>query len=183
MSNIDKITNAILAEAQDEAQAILDQAAQDNEKYLAGVRAEVELELDQRVKQAEAKAQVLADRIVSGARIEARDQVLAAQQGLVDRVLEQAGQVFMNMSDEALANYIQKSLQSYTPQAGDVLLLPVGRDLKLECDLPIEHDPELRTGFAVKRSGITDRYDFILMLEDRRDDLERAILKFFEDKK
>lgn len=176
MSNLDNITHKIQSEAKAEAEAILDRAQNDSNSYLEGVKAELEAEIARQVKYAEEKAEASKDRVMAGARLQARDQVLSAQQDLINQIFDQAKAKLIAMSDRELLNLVKARLESYEPETGDVLILPLGRKLALPPEIPVEYDPQLKSGFALRRGGVSEKHDYLEILEFQRDDLEQALL-------
>ncbi len=181
MSNLDNIKNKIMLEAQDEAEAVLDKARRENEAYLARVQNQVEEEIKRQIAYAKDKAGSLHEQIIAGAELKARDTVLAAQQELLTTVLDKAKEKLLQMSDEELSGLIQKRLETYRPETGDVLVLPVGRNIQLPDDIPVEYDARMKVGFALKRGGVSEKYDYIEILDYQRDELEHKIIALMQE--
>ncbi|MDO5016134.1 MAG: V-type ATP synthase subunit E family protein [Eubacteriales bacterium] len=177
MSKLDNIKDAILAEAQAEAQAILDQAQGESQDYLNGVRQEEAAAIERQKLYANNKAASLSEQIAAAANLRARDMVLKAQQDLIDRVLERAKEKLLAFSDTDLAQLIQEKLDACSFQEGEVLVLPAGRELELNCSLPRAYDDSLKVGFALRREGVTRKFDFLEILDNGRDDWEQLILR------
>lgn len=180
MSNLDNIINKIQSEAKAEAEAILDRAQRDAKSYLEGVQAQLATEIDRQVKYAEDKAEASKDHLMAGARLQARDLILAAQQDAINRIFDQAKAKILAMSDRELLQLIEKRLQSYQPETGDILVLPAGRKLALPPDIPVEYDPNLQSGFALRRGGVSEKHDYLEILDFQREDLEQALLELVQ---
>lgn len=180
MSNLENIQKAILAEAELEAQGILDQARERAEADLDQVRLEEGQALARQKAYATNKAASLKEQILAGARLEARDMLLACQQDLIDQVMDRAKTRLLQLSDEELSELIQEKLDQLELEVGQVLVLPEGRDLKLDSPLPQTFDPKLQVGFALEKSGVSVKFDFLEILEYSREDLEHLILNLVE---
>lgn len=180
MSNLDNITNKIQSEAKAEAEAILDRAQKDSHAYLEGVKAQVEEEIARQVQYAADKAEASKDHVMAGARLQARDQVLSAQQDLLNRIFDAARAKLQAMSDRELLDLVKARLASYAPETGDVLVLPLGRKLALPPEIPVEYDAHLRSGFALHRGGVSEKHDYLEILDFLRDDLAPDLLELVQ---
>lgn len=183
MSNIENIKNTILAEAQVEADAILEQASGESREFLDSVRREVEAEIARAKEYATNRAASLTEQIDAAAHLEARDKVLGAQQNLISQVISEAKQRLLNISDAELEALIKHKLAGRQLSEGEVLVLPKGRNIKLDQDVPVEYDDNLTVGFALRKGGVREKYDFCEILDYSRDELEHMILKLITEGK
>lgn len=180
MSNLDKIKNKVIAEAEAQAKAILEDAQNESKAYLEQLRLSTESELAKQKQYAEEHATGIKQRVEASSQLKARDCQLAARQALLDEVFAKAKEKLLKMSDDKLAGLISEKLEQRKFKEGEVLVLPEGKELKLDTQIPVEHDPALKVGFAFRDGGVSEKYDFLEILDLQREDLEQEILKIMQ---
>lgn len=179
MSTIEKITEKILSEAREQAEAILKEAKDETSRRLLLHRKEMQAEQEREFSRADRSASAMAERLVSGAALESRDLQLKARQELLDRAFEAAGETLKNLSEEEYAAFLKKTLGRLDCGPEAVLFVPPARleQVKsLGLAMQVEARETLESGFIVDTGPSRYNYDFSELLDFRRSEMEKEVL-------
>lgn len=181
MSSIDNILEKILSEARLEAEQITQDAALQAEAIIADASQEGENEARQIHQQAEIKASATREHVHASVNRQARDTILTARQAVIERVFELAEERLIHLPDEDYIASIQTILDQITlPEGSKILVPPARQALFTDPDLPIEGDPGVMTGFKVIVNNIIDNYDYVELMNYRKEDLVPIIVDNLE---
>jgi V/A-type H+-transporting ATPase subunit E len=194
MSNLDKLADKIIEDANIKAEAMLKEA-KDNERILVEKKTkEAELLKNQMIEKTKVEAVMVSRRIISNSQLTVRNEKLVAMQKMIDRVFESALEKLMVMNDNEYLELIKKYLLSM-PIAGDeeiilpgkyksivsdeylsqinILLKTNGKigELKLSSDVR-----DIKSGFVVLKNGIEINNTFESLVNSLRDELEPEIV-------
>ncbi|HHX25794.1 MAG TPA: hypothetical protein GX721_03905 [Firmicutes bacterium] len=123
MDALEKMKEAILQEAQLKADEIVEAATRDAEKILQEARAEAARKREQELAEAGEKAQENVRRISTLADLDARRQLLAVKEELIEEALSCAKRRLASLEPEAYKNYLKQSLFEATGDTGgDVIM-------------------------------------------------------------
>lgn len=181
MSNEQKILDRILADAKAEADAIIAKAQAEADEVVAAAQAKADKELDALAVIADGEAEKAAAKAVSGAQMDAKMQILAAKQGLLETAVSKAREQLLQLSDkdEEYKNTMLGMIKGAGIGAGEILLsakdkVRIGEALKAE-GVPVgEETRDIVGGFIVKDGEIEYNYSFSSILTIQREEIETA---------
>jgi len=179
LSTITNITEKILAEANEQAEAVLKEAQEKTEELLLKRRKDLETEGERELEKAERTAAAMSERLVNGAVLESRDVLLKARQDLLDRAFDAAAQSLKNISDEEYGLFLKKMLERLDYDSEAVLLVPPSRlslVQGLAAGIAVKAEETLESGFLVDTGPSRYNFDFSQLLDFRRNELERDVL-------
>ncbi len=179
MSTIEKITEKILSEAAEQAEALVKEAKDETSHQLLAHRKESQAEQEREFSRAERAATAMGERLVSGAMLESRDMQLKARQELLDRAFEAAGASLRDLSEDDYAQFLQKTLGRLDCGPEAVLLVPPVRLEKvrqMHLGVKVEAGEDLESGFVVDTGPARFNFDFSELLDFRRSELEKDVL-------
>lgn len=123
MDALEKMKEAILQEAQLKADEIVEAATRDAEKILQEARAEAARKREQELAEAGEKAQENVRRISTLADLDARRQLLAVKEELIEEAFSCAKRRLASLEPEVYKNYLKQSLFEATGDTGgDVIM-------------------------------------------------------------
>ena len=181
MSNLDAICDKILQDARSEAEEILAAADLEIRKRREAEEERARAEAERRIRYTQDKMSALSEQIMAHASLSARDRLLSVKQDVISTVMTRAEQRIRELSNEDLLQKIMHSIGDEGLNPGDALILPPGTELELPADIPLERDPQIASGFALRRGGIIEKHDFVEVLGILRNELEQDILKVLRE--
>ena len=172
MSSIDNITAKILSEAKLEAEQIKQEAAKEAEAIMVAATQEGEEAAQQIHQQAEIKAVSTRERLHASVDRQARDTVLSARQSVIERIFLLAEERLRDLSDDDYIASLKTFLKQIELEKGSVLLVPPRRKALLtDLDIPVQEDESITAGFKVIHNNIIDNYDYVELMNYRKEDL------------
>lgn len=180
MSNLDNIINKIIEDAEDKAALIKEEAREKAQSIVEKRVADAEDLKQKALKRAEAEAAMTTERIVGNADLKSRDMLLSAKQSVIARVLDEAKEVLLSLSDEDYVKVLEKKLQDIDRSEAPLLLVPVGKKQVLEgksMGLSVQESDDVKSGFCVDYKGTTINNDFTELVDYLKDDLEAEIIQ------
>lgn len=184
MSNLDNITNKIKADAQQKADEII----QSYEHEINKVKAEYETKSKDLGESIISKAKVQAEneraKIVSQAKLRARDEKLAAKQATIEKTFDQAKLKLKDISDSDYTNFVNNILNGYQLKDSEEVILQEGKkDLFTESNFKISDSETVESGFIIKDGDIITNYTFDDVVDFYRSELEGEIANILFDGK
>ena len=179
MSNLTKISQKILDDAQAQAESLLAEARTKLDSLLEAEQKAAAAEAEDQLKKERENAVVLREHRLAHARLEARDKLLSARQNLIGQVLSAAETRLKALPDEELSRLIAEALALKPLAPGDQLLIPPGAKVQLPAGVKAEEDPSLCAGFSLHRAnGVIEKHDYCELLRNQREVLESQLLEF-----
>jgi len=179
MADIQKLTDEILKEAAQTAEQILaetqTQVDQKVEEATKASLAKKELLL----KRADQESKLMAERIVSGANLKLRDDILTAKGKIIDRVLDKVQDGIKRLPLEEEFNYIAKNLKGRNFKDDEVVIVKPSLADKVKTLLGHAKvkEEEGISGFAIDRKGVIENHSLETILDYLREDLEAEASK------
>lgn len=119
MSGLDNIIKEIQAGAKAEADAILQEADKYCEEYMANVKKQVQEEVEQFQKKAEAERNLYEEKTKSGAGFRERNAILKAKQQSIQEVIKTAQEKLVNLPENEYFDFLTKLFEkNVQPQDG-----------------------------------------------------------------
>ena len=112
MSNIDNITQKILADARAQADEIANESKRVVDELLAESDVRAEAQSQHIIEKATEEAARKKAKILSNARIKARDEALGAKQVVLSRVFDLAQEKLAKLDDSAFGDFLTKTIAS-----------------------------------------------------------------------
>lgn len=123
MSGLDNIIKEIQASAKVEADAILQEADQYCEAYMAEVKEKVQKEVEQFQKKAEAKRTLYEEKTKSSAQFRERNAILKAKQQSIDTVIKAAQEKITNLPKEEYFEFLIKLFEKNVQAQNGIMYL------------------------------------------------------------
>lgn len=111
MSNLENITNKILAEARQQAADMEAEARKFSDQYLAKEQDKAQARADALVDRARIQAEHKREMMVSNAKLKSRDQLLGAKQQVLHKTFEMAKTALRQLDDTKYRDFLTNTLQ------------------------------------------------------------------------
>lgn len=156
MTGLSGITNKILEEARIKADEIILSAKKQAQEIIDSANSEMAKEEEQKLAFAKRDAELRAQRIVASAQLEAKKEVLAKKQQIIDEVFDKAKYYLATLDDEKYNLLIEKMSKNVK---GEIILLP--------------RDKEKGTGggFIAKDGRVEYNFSFETLLKNAKERL------------
>lgn len=163
MSGLDNIIKEIQASAKTEADAVLQEADQYCEEYMANVKETVQKEVEQFGKKAESERKLYEEKTKSGAQFRERNAILKVKQQCIKEVIQKAQEKLMNLPETEYFNFLIKLFEKHVqPQEGtmffnekDMSRMPLDFKEKIE---KIAGENGGHISISSERTGIHDGF-------------------------
>ena len=109
MSNLENLTQKIIEDGEKEVDAIKEVSANNNEKILNSKIREANEKKDQILERANRDAKMSRERIISEAKLSARDQKLKAKRQVLDRVFNLAIENLKNINERDYISFLKSN--------------------------------------------------------------------------
>lgn len=180
MSNIDNITQKILADARAQADEIANESKRVVDELLAESDVRAEAQSQHIIEKATEEAARKKAKILSNARIKARDEALAAKQVVLSRVFDLAKEKLANLDDSAFGDFLTKTIASLDLKGGEKLLLPKERVefvKGLGLKVAVEASDFVESGFQLQDGQTVLNYSFQDLVDDIKADMQGEIIE------
>lgn len=176
MADIQKLTEEILREAKEKAQEILKAAETAAQEELSQAKADSAAQKEQILRRAQTEADLLKERILSGAQLKMRDEKLKAKGQVIDRVMDSLKQKIENLPPEKELAFIEEELKDRQLTAEETLCVRQGLGQAV-CDRlglsNVKEEPGL-AGYTIEKGGISENHSFQTTMDYLKEDLEAA---------
>lgn len=177
MSNLDNITNKIIADAQTR----VDEIVEENIKRLALLKEENDLEISKIENQILAKADQESksekEKIISRANLMARDEELKSKNDLLNKVFDKAKDKLSQISDDDYLKFVEKTLQQETLKGNEVLIPQAGKEhLLKDIGVKVAEDKTIDSGFALETDNVISNYTFDDLVDFHRTEVEGEVI-------
>ncbi|MFY9114568.1 MAG: V-type ATP synthase subunit E family protein [Dethiobacteria bacterium] len=189
----ERICRRIQADIREKVEEIAAEATRKSEAILADAEKEARKQQEQILERMQKKAEEQKRRILSMAQLDARKEVLAAKQELINDAFNQALDMLFNLDPAAYLEILRRMLLSSIKTGEEVIILSPRDKSRIPDDFwnelnrelaaagyinkisPGEADPNISGGFILRAGGIEINNSFGSLLEMYRDDLEPEV--------
>lgn len=192
MSGLDNIIKEIQASAKAEADAILKEADQYCEEYMADVKEKVQVEVEQLQRKAEAERNLYQEKTKSGAGFRERNAILKAKQQSIEEAIKRSEEKLTNLPDEEYFDFLGKLFEkNVQPQKGimylskaDIARMPENFKTKIENiaqekggQITLSSDREIANGFILAYGEIEENCQIKALFDANIDRLKDIVNK------
>lgn len=179
MSNLENITNKILAQAKQQAAEIEAEAREFSDEYLAKQTAKAKAQADQLIDKARTDAEHKKAMMLSSAKLKSRDELLRAKQTVLAKTFDLAKTALANLDDETLKSFISRTLASLDLKGSEKLIVPKDKlELMQSWNLPLEivQDEHIQSGFQVLDGQTKLNFSFEDLVNQAKESMEGDII-------
>lgn len=180
MSNLENITNKILAEAKQQAADIEAEAREFSDQYLEREQAKVQAQAELLIDRAKAEAEHKKNMLISHARLKSRDQELQAKQTVLAKTFELAKTALRELDDTQYRDFLTKTLERIDLKGSEQLIVPTDKYELVQAmglELALEKDPSVTSGFQIQDHQTKLNFSFDDLVDEARDSMEGDIVK------
>ena len=192
MSNINNLTSTILKDAEDKKEVILQTAEKEKNKIHSKKQDEARTTEKIVIEKAEREAFSRKERIISGARLQARNEKLIAKQEVINEVFETSIEELCNLSKEDFKKFVHVSILNsdilgeqkiILNDAGkkivdEVLLSEINKELGSKASITLSKETrKFKGGFILEKDGIEINNTFEALVNSLREDLTSDIAR------
>lgn len=180
MSNIDNITQKILADARAQAEEIASQTQQAVDELLSESHVRAQTQSERIIEKATEEASHRKAMIISNARIKARDEALEAKQVILGRVFDMARRMLSQLSDQEFGDFLQRTLKGIELTGDEKLVVPGERLAfvkQMGLSVPIDEEQTVADGFQLRGSQMVLNYSFPDLVEMIKPEMEGEIIQ------
>lgn len=177
MSNLDNITNKIIADAQTR----VDEIIEETNKKIALLRNENDLEIskieNQTMAKAEQESKSEKEKIISRASLMARDEELKSKNELLNKVFSKAKDKLSKISDDDYLKFVEKTLKQETLKGNEVLIPQAGKEnLLKDIGIKVAENKTIDSGFALETDNVISNYTFDDLVDFHRTEVEGEVI-------
>lgn len=180
MSNLENIQQTILEDAKREAEEIVRKETERWEILKDEKLKELEYEAEKERAKAKQEEPQMEDTLRSGAQREARDLVLSAKQGVIDRVFQLAKEKLSAISDDKYQEIVERMMAKREWDSEAVIEIPENRNYVSKTH-QVKKSPDVRSGFSIQDKEIRYNFEFDQLIDFIREDLEVEIADMIEE--
>jgi V/A-type H+-transporting ATPase subunit E len=192
MTNISNLTSKILEDAEAKKEVILSDAEKEKNKILSKKQEEAKIAEKIIIEKAEIEAVSRKERIISSAKLEARNEKLKAKQEVISEIFEISIENLCNISEKEFKEFIRLSiLNSNIVGEQKLILNDIGRkiidgsflseineELKSKATVTLsEETRNFKGGFILEKDGIEINNTFEALVNSLKDDLNQEVAR------
>jgi V/A-type H+-transporting ATPase subunit E len=189
LSNLENLTNKIVADGKQKAGGIVQNAKNEADEILKKAENEAKAESAKALAAAEEEAKKLIELAVSAKKIEIRDRALAAKQSTIKKALDEAKKRLASMDLGAFEEFVLKTLKETPYSEGETLRVPEaysGLDAgRLNAKLTASGKPALtldksvftENGFKLVKNEVQNDNSFDALIDFYRESLEQTVVE------
>lgn len=175
MAELSKLTDRILAEADEKAKQIVSEANEKIDKINQNANSQAQSKFESLVEVGKREAESLKDRLRSNAHLKARDNELKAKQEVIQRVFEESLSELKNISPEKYLEYIKRNALLAEDSALVVTESMYPEVVKKFPDVDVLSDRYADTGFIEITGGVERNFTFSTQINYIREDIQGEI--------
>lgn len=193
MSNINNITSKILKDAEERKESILAEAEESKKKIILKATEKAKVEAKEIIEKAKSEAQSKKDRVISGAKLKARNNKLFAKQQIIEDVFNASIEALCNLSEEEFISFVKDTILSLDIQGDEnIILNEKGKnliDFKIIGEINLELQKQgkvgamkvsdktqnFRGGFIIEKNGLEINNTYEALVEASRENLEYEV--------
>lgn len=195
MSNINNLTSKIIKDAEDEKEIIIQTAEKEKNKILSKKQVEASTAEKIIIEKAEREAASRKERIISGAKLQARNEKLEAKQEVIREIFESSIETLCNLSKDDFKEFVKESIlnsdivgeqkiilnDSSKKIINKTFLAEINKELGAKANVILsEETRNFKGGFILEKDGIEINNTFEALVNSLKDDLsiDVAIMLF-----
>lgn len=190
MSNINNLTSKIIKDAEDKKEAILSDAEREKNKILSKKEEEARTAERTLLENAEREAISRKERIISSAKLQARNEKLQAKQEIIREVFQTSIEALCNISEDDYKEFVKVSILNSNIDGNQKLILSdlgkkiidktlideIDRELGTKASLTLSKETRnFKGGFILEKEGVEINNTFEALVNSLRDDLSQEI--------
>ena len=195
MSNINNLTSKIIKDAEDKKEVIIQTAEKEKIRILSKKQVEASTAEKIIIEKAEREAVSRKERIISGAKLQARNEKLQAKQEVIREIFESSIETLCNLSKDDFKEFVKESILN-SDIAGEqniilndsskkiinkTFLAGINKELGAKASVTLsEETRNFKGGFILEKDGIEINNTFEALVNSLKDDLsiDVAIMLF-----
>src|SRR5471030_345153 len=192
MSNINNLTSKIIEDAENKKEVILSEVKKEKNKILSKKQEEATAAEKIIIERAERETVSRKERIISSAKLEARNKKLKAKQEIISEIFETSIEALCNISENDFKEFVRSSiLNSHIDgeqkvilnDAGkkiidEILLSEINKELGSKASVTLnEETRKFKGGFILEKNGIEINNTFEALVNSLRDDLSQEVIR------
>ena len=180
MTNLENITEKIIADARIKAEEIISEARQKEEQLFREKKNQALREKEKMIEKAKKDALLKKERMISRAQLQARDEKLAAKQEIIEKVFQLVKEKLQSLPNDQYIAFLQQQLADRKWHGREILLVPEKYIDDVDAlGLPVQvmSDESVPSGFIIKDGNIVNNYSFDALVDFYRDELEPVIAR------
>ena len=195
MSNINNLTSKIIKDAEDEKEIIIQTAEKEKNKILSKKQVEASTAEKIIIEKAEREAVSRKERIISSAKLQARNEKLQAMQEVIREIFESSIETLCNLSEDEFKVFVTESIlnsdivgeqniilnDSSKNIINKTFLAEINKELGAKANVILsEETRNFKGGFILEKDGIEINNTFEALVNSLKDDLsiDVAIMLF-----
>ena len=195
MSNINNLTSKIIKDAEDKKEAIIQTAEKEKNRILSKKQVEASTAEKIIIEKAESEAVSRKERIISGAKLQARNEKLQAKQEVIREIFESSIETLCNLSKDDFKEFVKESIlnsdivgeqniilnDSSKKIINKTFLAVINKELGAKASVILsEETRNFKGGFILEKDGIEINNTFEALVNSLKDDLsiDVAIMLF-----
>jgi V/A-type H+-transporting ATPase subunit E len=192
MSNINNLTSKILQDAEAKKEVILSEAEKEKNKILSKKQEEAKVMENIIIEKAEKEAVSRKERIISSAKLEARNEKLKAKQEVISGIFESSIENLCSISDNEFKDFVRLSILNTNIEGEQKIILnnkfnkiidesflsEINKELKLKANVTLsEETRNFKGGFILEKDGIEINNTFEALVNSLKDDLSQEVAR------
>lgn len=192
MSNINNLTSKIIKDAEDKKEAILLEAEKEKNKILNNKQDRASDDEKIIIEKAEKEAISRKERIISGARLDARNEKLKAKQDVISEVFETSIKTLCNMSEDSFKEFVKTSILNSNivgeqklilndegnKIVNEILLSEINKELGARSSVTLSKETrKFKGGFILEKDGIEINNTFEALVNSLKDELSQEVVR------
>jgi V/A-type H+-transporting ATPase subunit E len=196
MSNINNLTSKILEEAETKKEFIISEAEKEKNKILTKKKEEAKEAEKIIIEKAEIEAVSRKERIISSAKLEARNEKLKAKQEVISEIFEISIKNLCNISEKEFKEFVRLSIlnnnifgeqkiilnDTGNKIIDEAFLSEINKELKSKATVTLsEETRNFKGGFILEKDGIEINNTFEALVNSLKDDLNQEVARVLFD--
>jgi V/A-type H+-transporting ATPase subunit E len=192
MTNISNLTSKILEDAEAKKEVILSDAEKEKNKILSKKQEEAKIAEKIIIEKAEIEAVSRKERIISSAKLEARNEKLKAKQEVISEIFEISIENLCNISEKEFKEFVRLTILNSNIVGEQKLilndtskkiidgnfLLEINKELKSKATVTLsEETRNFKGGFVLEKDGIEINNTFEALVNSLKDDLNQEVAR------
>jgi len=192
MTNISNLTSKILEEAEAKKEVIISEAEKEKDKILTKKKEEAKAAEKIIIEKAEIEAVSRKERIISSAKLEARNEKLKAKQEVISEIFEISIENLCNISEKEFKEFVRLTILNSNIVGEQKLilndtskkiidgnfLLEINKELKSKATVTLsEETRNFKGGFVLEKDGIEINNTFEALVNSLKDDLNQEVAR------